>query len=581
MQRRRSSCSCCRRGWASIGSSVEVVGAAHVVVRWCRGGSGRGRWRRDDQGAHGAVAVSLELDRALAGILECAGAEVVGEAQDPEGSAQRLLRMHSTCGLLAQESRSRGPDRFGPFKEPLVAELDHGTVALGPMSWLGDEAPGARSPRVPRDGLAAVIDLDRMCGDPKIHALADQAVRNRVIPALVLDVVIEEHLGALPGGVLVALQRERPKCRPLELEEATPARTRLARELPVVVGLELLAQSCVELAQAEERPMPQRCHDPALDSLDAHFDLGLVARLTNPRRQDRKTIMLGEVLVARVEIRLVATGAAHAALEVIRHDRPWCAAEVLERPHMSGEPVGDRLGQSCFDIGVVTGAECRDEHLGDLDLARVAIHHRHRLAGIVDKELLARHVLEAHDRVLPTEPGVIVAAEGAVLAAIGMRRLVLLPEQHPGDALARQLTLDRLKVRRRVTRRRGPARVQPLLQLVVVEIGQRPRQTRRARPLQALLHRRARRAQHGGDLTVTQPRLVLEAQHLADLAHGQPRLRHRRPPREHPEKVTVARLSCSPYPARLTVEYWPGMPWNPGPTSRGILARHAVESAYD
>jgi len=91
--------------------------------------------------------------------------------------------------------------------------------------------------------------------------------------------------------------------------------------------------------------------------------------------------------------------------------------------------------------------------------------------------------------------------------------------------------------------------------------------------------RRARRAQHGGDLAVTQPRLALETQHLADLAHGQPRLRHRRPPRELPEKVTVARLSCSPYPARLAVECWPGMPWNAGPTSRGIMARHAVESA--
>jgi putative transposase len=28
------------------------------------------------------------------------------------------------------------------------------------------------------------------------------------------------------------------------------------------------------------------------------------------------------------------------------------------------------------------------------------------------------------------------------------------------------------------------------------------------------------------------------------------------------------------------VEYWPGMLWNAGPTSRGILARHAVESAH-
>src|SRR5438552_19077715 len=104
------------------------------------------------------------------------------------------------------------------------------SVALGPMPWLGDKPPGASCLRVPCDGLAAVIDLDRMCADPKIHALADQAVRNRVITALVLDVVVEEHLGALPGGVLVALQRERPQRRLIKLEEATAARPRLARE---------------------------------------------------------------------------------------------------------------------------------------------------------------------------------------------------------------------------------------------------------------------------------------------------------------------------------------------------------------
>ena len=78
--------------------------------------------------------------------------------------------------------------------------------------------------------------------------------------------------------------------------------------------------------------------------------------------------------------------------------------------------------------------------------------------------------------------------------------------------------------------------------------------------------RRARRAQHGGDLAVTQPRLALETQHLADLAHGQPRLRHRRPPREPPRKghgSVVVLLSL------------------PGPACRGMLARHAVERRPD
>src|SRR5882757_765155 len=576
MPRRRNSCSCCSRGWVSIGSSREVAGAAHVVVCRCRGGGGGRRCRCDDQGAHGAVAVSLELECPLAGVLERAGAEVVGKAQDPEAGAQRLLRMHSPCGLLTQESRSGGPDCLGTLKEALVAELDDGTVALGPMPWLGDKPPGASCLHVPCDGLAAVIDLDRMCADPKIHALADQAVRNRVITALVLDVVVEEHLGTLPGGVLVALQRERPQRRLIKLEEATAARAGLARERTLVVALELLR---VEIAETKEGALPQRRHDPALHSLDTHLDDGLVARLTHPRRQDRHAIVLGEVLVAGVEIRLVATGAAHTALEVIRDDRPRYPAEVLERAHMSCEPVGHRLGEGRLNVRVVACPERGDEHLGDLDLAAVPIHDRHRLAGVVDEGFIARHVLEAHDRVLPTQPGVVVAAERAVLTALRMLGLVLLPQQQPCYALGRQLPLDRFEVRRRIARRARGARIEPLMQLILVQIRQRPGQAGRARPAQTLLHRRARRAQHGCDLAVTQPRLALEAQHLADLAHGQPRLRHRRPPREHPEKITVARLSCSLYPARLAMERWPGLPWNTGPASRGILARHAVESA--
>src|SRR5579864_6059437 len=168
------------------------------------------------------------------------------------------------------------------------------------MPWLGDEPPGPRSLHVPCDGLAAVIDLDRVRGDPQVDALADEAERNRVITALVLDVVIEEHLGALPGGVLVALQRQRPQRRPLELEKAAAARPGLARERTVVIALELLAQRSVQIAEAKEGALPQRRHDPALRPLDTHFDLGLVARLTHPSRQDRQPVVLGEVLVAGV-----------------------------------------------------------------------------------------------------------------------------------------------------------------------------------------------------------------------------------------------------------------------------------------
>jgi hypothetical protein len=68
-------------------------------------------------------------------------------------------------------------------------------------------------------------------------------------------------------------------------------------------------------------------------------------------------------------------------------------------------------------------AESGDEDLRDLHLAAVAVDDRHRLAGVVDEQLVARRVLEAHHGVLPSEPGVVVAAERAVLAAVGVAPL--------------------------------------------------------------------------------------------------------------------------------------------------------------
>ena len=69
---------------------------------------------------------------------------------------------------------------------------------------------------------------------------------------------------------------------------------------------------------------------------------------------------------------------------------------------------------------------------------------------------------------------------------------------------------------------RHAAPVEPLLEGRLVQaVRQRPREPRRHRPPQALLHRQAGTADAGGDLPVAQPR-GLEPQYLSNLAHGQP-----------------------------------------------------------
>ena len=84
--------------------------------------------------------------------------------------------------------------------------------------------------------------------------------------------------------------------------------------------------------------------------------------------------------------------------------------------------------------GVAGRAEYRDEHLRLTDLAAVALDNRHRLAGIVDEQLLADAVLLARDRdqcdrlVLLVHP---VAPRAR--ADLGIRRAASAFRRHGGD----------------------------------------------------------------------------------------------------------------------------------------------------
>ena len=68
----------------------------------------------------------------------------------------------------------------------------------------------------------------------------------------------------------------------------------------------------------------------------------------------------------------------------------------------------------------------------------MAIDHRHRLAGIVDEQLLADAVLLTHHHVQLALPGSVVLTEPAVLKALRLAQAVLLPEQRQGYAGAAQ-----------------------------------------------------------------------------------------------------------------------------------------------
>jgi hypothetical protein len=177
--------------------------------------------------------------------------------------------------------------------------------------------------------------------------------------------------------------------RLIECDEAPATRAFELLEWPVVELLEQRRDRRVELAEREERAITKPREDPPLHDEHARFDLRLVARLAHASRQDRDVVVRGEVVVARVELRLVAMRTLHGAAQVVRDERAGHAADVLQRSHVRAQPVGKLLAERGFRVRVVRAAEHRDEDLRLALLAGVPIRDRHALPSVVDEELVA------------------------------------------------------------------------------------------------------------------------------------------------------------------------------------------------
>ena len=128
------------------------------------------------------------------------------------------------------------------------------------------------------------------------------------------------------------------QCRFVErFEDTRPAAIPLA-EGPVVEPLEQLANRLVGFRQREELAVPQCRHDPALGHLHGIFHDRLVPRLVRPRRHHAEAIVHGEVVISRVDIRIVAVSFAHACLGVVGDDQRRNAAPIIESVDVRAQP---------------------------------------------------------------------------------------------------------------------------------------------------------------------------------------------------------------------------------------------------
>ena len=89
--------------------------------------------------------------------------------------------------------------------------------------------------------------------------------------------------------------------RSIVSNSSAPALAELAHDLGIEFG-HALPDRGIEIVEREEAPVPQPRQHEALDNLHCHFHLRLVARLADPRWQDREAVMGGKVLIGAVDV---------------------------------------------------------------------------------------------------------------------------------------------------------------------------------------------------------------------------------------------------------------------------------------
>ena len=415
-------------------------------------------------------------------------------------------------------------DTACPAPEALGAPLGVAPMRARHVLGIGAVSPAGITALMGGDALTAVEHLDGARRDAEVDLLADQGVGHRVQEAGRLDVVVEVDPGQPPFGEGVVLRRQGTERRSLDrLEQGASGRAEPAHR----VGIDTLdhrGDGGVAFGEREERLSPKPPQDVGLGQAHAGLDLGLVAGLAWPGRQDADAVMVGHHPIGAVDLWIVERGFVNGALEVVGHDEAGDAAEEAEQADMRADPVGQRLGPGRLGVGQARRAQHRHEDLGLAHDASGGIDDLDLLAGVIDEDLVAGGMVLAHHRGEPALELPVEIAEPGVAVAVWMGLPVLLPEHGQVDPGPAHLPDDagpvRLGQAAHALLHAGPGE-QALLQHRVRDLGvERPGQAGGGGSAEVVLHGRAGDAQRSPDLTRAHP-VVGEPQHLFDLSHGQ------------------------------------------------------------
>lgn len=339
---------------------------------------------------------------------------------------------------------------------------------------------------------------------------------------LQFDVIVDAHGGPLPLGKLVARQRERFERGAIHRLERTLAGAGEPLERAMVQFHQQRPDGAVELVEAEKSLVAQAGQNPALGQEHPGLDLGLVAGFSNPGRQHRHAVVRGQLLVAGVQVRLVARGGLDPALEVVRHQQFGNPAEERQAAHMRAEPVGQPLAPGRFHERVVRRPEHGDENLRRMLLTGGGVDDRDGLAAVVDEQPLAGRVSLTQGDGQGLGEGPVMQAKRAVLVALGMSLPVFLPQQFQGHAGPTQLAMHRRPIRLRPldASRRRRRKQHHFHRPFGQALRQRPTQAGLSRPPQIVRNGGGRNPHRLRDLPIGAMTGMMQPQHFFDFTHG-------------------------------------------------------------
>ena len=479
------------------------------------------------------VGEPADLEGSGRGRLRAGTLDVAEQAQHAQACSKALLGVRAGGQDGGEQSLGLWSHRGGPTTEAIRCPFRISPVGTGHVIGIGAMAAPAVSALMGRDPLAAVEDLDRLRGRSDVDLLPDQAVRHRIEEAVELNMVVGADPGKAPFGELVVFTRQAGERGAFDgLEEMAAGDATAAHDV-IVDAIECAGDRRVGLLQREERLSPQPAQNAGLGETHAVLDLGFVAWLARPRRQDADAVVRRHHAVAPIDLRIIEAGPIDARLQIVGNDQSRNTVEEAEHAHMGADPIGQCLRPGCLRIGEVGGSENGDEEFGFTDLASPAIDDGDLLAGIVDEDLVAGDVLLAHRRRQPLFETAEEFAEPAVAIAVGINGAVFLPQDLEGDARLLHLNDEigpaRFRTPAHALFYAGAVEELALDRIVGHLARQRPAQPCRRCSPQIVLDGASRHAEHHGDLPGAGA-VPGKPKHLSQLSQGQPSLcRHHVP----------------------------------------------------